>query len=157
MPARAQTQSLLVLMQQAEQQRDLALSALRGAEEQAERSRAQCAQLQQYRTEYQGRWSAQFNQGATMEIVACYRSFMQRLDQAVAQQSRQADLAANRQAQARGALLESERRVAAVRKLIERRNAEQALVQRQREQKQSDELAQRMRWRAMPSDATNTQ
>jgi flagellar FliJ protein len=49
--------------------------------------------------------------------------------------------------QARTVLLESERRVASVRKLLDRRMAEQQQSGRQREQKHNDELAQRMRWR----------
>jgi flagellar FliJ protein len=71
---------------------------------------------------------------------------MQRLDQAVALQTRQAELSQAQLAQARRELIESERRLASVRKLMERRAAELAHAGRQREQKQSDELAQRMRW-----------
>ncbi len=152
-----QTQSLQVLMQHAQQQRDQAASALRSAEDMATRAHEQSLQLQQYRGEYQGRWSAQFNQGATMEILACYRSFTQRLDQAVALQQRQAELAAMRQEQARAALLDCEKRVASVRKLIERRHGEMAKTQRQREQKQSDEMAQRMGWRTALYDAPKPQ
>ena len=70
-----------------------------------------------------------------MDILQCYRSFMQRLDQAVAMQTRQAEQAELQLAQARRELLESELRVASVRKLIERRAAEMAHVGRQREQK----------------------
>jgi len=139
---------LQLLVQQAQQQRDQAQSALRRAAEAASQAQQQNEQLRSYRDDYQRRWSAQFHQGATMEILQCYRSFMQRLDQAVTQQTRQAELAAARQAQAREHLVESERRVAAVRKLLQRRAAEQSQVQRQREQKQSDELAQRVHWNA---------
>jgi flagellar FliJ protein len=139
-------------MQRAQQKRDQAQSALRRAEDAAERAREQSEQLRHYRGEYEGRWSAQFNQGGTMQIVHCYRSFMQRLDQAVALQSHQAQRAAALQQQARDALLESERRVAAVRKLLERRAAESALAQQRREQKHSDEMSQRMRWRMTSHD-----
>jgi flagellar FliJ protein len=147
-----QKKSLQVLMQREQQQRDQAQSALRQADDAAQRAREQCAQLVAYRGEYEGRWSAQFNQGGTMEIVMCYRSFMLRLDQAVALQTRQAALAAAQLEQARAVLLESERRLASVRKLLDRRMAEQAQTHRQREQKQTDELAQRMRWRATQRD-----
>ena len=142
------SQTLHLLVQHAQQQRDQAQSALLGAEQQATQAREQNEQLRRYRDDYQRRWSTQFHQGATMEILQCYRSFMQRLDQAVTQQTRQCELAAARQAQAREHLVESERRVAAVRKLLQRRAAEQAQRQRQREQKQSDELAQRVHWNA---------
>jgi flagellar FliJ protein len=120
-----QMQSLRLLMQREEQQRDQAQAALRQAEDAARRASDQCGQLRAYRGEYEARWSAQFNQGGTMDILMCYRSFMQRLDQAVAMQARQAEQAAAQREQARTVLLESERRVASVRKLLERRAAEQ--------------------------------
>jgi flagellar FliJ protein len=149
----ASTPALRLLLQRAEQLRDRLQSALRQADDQAGHARTQCAQLQEYRSEYQVRWSAQFHRGATMEILMCYRSFMQRLDQALVLQSRQADLADARRAQARSELIDAERRVAAVGKLLQRRAAERAHAQRQHEQKQTDELAQRMhRGRAAAMD-----
>jgi len=138
--------TLKLMVQHAQQQRDQAQSALRRAAEAAAQAQQQSEQLRGYRDDYQRRWSAQFHQGATMEILQCYRSFMQRLDQAVMMQARQAESAAARQAQARSELIESERRVAAVRKLLERRATEHTQVQRRREQKSNDELAQRLHW-----------
>ncbi|MBS1179380.1 MAG: flagellar export protein FliJ [Proteobacteria bacterium] len=139
-------QSLQVLMQREQQRCDQAQSALRRADDAARRAREQRDQLLAYRGEYQARWTAQFHQGGTMDILMYYRSFMQRLDQAVALQTRQAELGELQLAQARRELMESERRVASVRKLIERRAAELAHAGRQRDQKQTDEQAQRMRW-----------
>ena len=138
--------SLQLLLDQAQQQSDMAQSALRQAEEQARRSRTQHEQLLGYRAEYEARWSSQFRQGSTMDILMHYRSFMQRLDQALALQLRQAQQAESHCAQARERLVDCERRVASVRKLIERRSAELAQAGRRREQKLSDEQAQRMRW-----------
>jgi flagellar FliJ protein len=155
MPAMPQMQSLMVLLQCEQQQRDLAQSALRQAENAARRAADQHAQLLAYRAEYEGRWSAQFNLGGTVEILACYRSFMQRLDQALALQERQATLSAAQIGPARRVLLECERRVASVRKLLDRRLAERAHVGRQREQKQTDELAQRMHWHTAPPHLPN--
>ena len=139
-------QSLQVLMQREQQRCDQAQSALRRADDAARRAREQRDQLLAYRGEYQARWTAQFHQGGTMDILMYYRSFMQRLDQAVTLQTRQAELSELQLAQARRELMESERRVASVRKLIERRAAELAHAGRQRDQKQTDEQAQRMRW-----------
>jgi flagellar FliJ protein len=102
-------QSLRLLMQREQQQRDQAQAALRQAEDAARRASEQCEQLRAYRGEYEERWSAQFNQGGTMDILKCYRSFMQRLDQAVAMQARQAELAAAMCEQARTVLLERAR------------------------------------------------
>ena len=139
-------ESLQLLMQREQQLSDEAQAALRQAGDAARHARGQHRQLLAYRGEYEARWSAQFHQGSTMDILRCYRSFMQRLDQAVAMQARQAELAEHQQAQARQALLACERRVASVRKLIERRGAELAQAGRRREQKHTDEQAQRMRW-----------
>ena len=145
-------QSLQLLMQREQQQCDQAQAALQQADETARRSVAQREQLLAYRGEYEARWSAQFRSGSTMDILLHYRSFMQRLDQALQMQTRQADLAQRQLAQARQALLDCERRVASVRKLLERRGAELARIGRQREQKLSDEQAQRMRWRHTQRD-----
>jgi len=139
-------QSLQVLLLREQQHCDQAQSALRRADDLARNAREQREQLLAYRGEYESRWSAQFNLGSTMDILMHYRSFMQRLDQAVVVQTRQAELAELQLAQARRALMECERRLASVRKLIERRAAEIAHAGRQREQKQTDEQAQRMRW-----------
>lgn len=139
-------QSLQLLMQREQQHCDQAQSALQRADEGARRAREQCQQLLAYRGEYEARWSAQFHRGGTMDILMCYRSFMQRLDQAVAMQTRQAELAERQRTQARQLLLDCERRLASVRKLLERHSAELARLGRQHEQKQIDEQAQRMRW-----------
>ena len=139
-------ESLQLLMQRERQLSDEAQSALRRADDAARRARDQHRQLLAYRGEYEARWSAQFHRGGTMDILRCYRSFMQRLDQAVAMQARQAELAERQHAQARQTLLECERRLASLRKLAERRSAELAQAGRRREQKHSDEQAQRMRW-----------
>jgi flagellar FliJ protein len=141
-------QSLELLMQRAQARCDQAVLALQRSSEAADQARLQHEQLLDYRAEYEARWSAQFQQGGTMDILLHYRSFMQRLDQALQMQARQAAQAEARLAQARHELLDSERRVASVRKLLERRQAELAHAGRRREQKQTDELAQRMRWQS---------
>ena len=144
--------SLQLLLDQAQQQSDMAQSALRQAEEQARRSRTQHEQLLGYRAEYEARWSSQFRQGSTMDILMHYRSFMQRLDQALALQLRQAQQAESHCAQARERLVDCERRVASVRKLMERRRAELTQAGQRREQKATDEQAQRMRWQHSQRD-----
>ena len=137
---------LQLLMQREQQQCEQAQAALRDADQTAQRARQQHEQLATYRGEYETRWSRQFAQGASMDILQCYRSFMQRLDQALALQARQVQVAERQREQARQQLLDSERRAASVRKLIERRLAELAVGGRRREQKLTDEQAQRLRW-----------
>lgn len=155
MPQRMQ--SLQLLMQREQQLCDEAQAALQRADAVARRAAEQREQLAAYRSEYEARWSAQFRGGSTVQILLHYRSFMQRLDQALQLQTRQADSAQRRLAQARQDLLDCERRVASVRKLIERRGAELAQLGRRREQKLSDEQAQRMRWRQTQRDPLRPQ
>lgn len=152
MPAPPQ-QSLQLLLQHEQRHCDQAQLALRRADEANQRALAQHEQLQSYRCEYQARWAQRLRAGSPVAIVLHYRSFMQRLDQALTMQSRQAEVATRHAAQARQRLLDCERRVASVRKLLERRGAELAQRSRQLEQKASDEQAQRRRWRATQTDA----
>lgn len=151
MPAR-RLQALQLLLQHEQSQSDQAMLALRRADEASARALQQREQLLAYRDEYQARWSAQLRSGSAMTIVLHYRSFMQRLDQAVTMQLRQTELAERQRVQARQQLLDCERRAASVRKLLERRAAELAQLGRQREQKLSDEQAQRRRWRPTQHD-----
>lgn len=145
--------SLQLLLQHEQRQCDEAQAVLLRADQAARRAHEQRDQLVAYRGEYEARWSAQFRSGSAVQIVLHYRSFMQRLDQAVAMQSRQAEVTERHAAQARQRLLDCERRVASVRKLLERRGAELAQCSRQLEQKASDEQAQRRRWRATQTDS----
>jgi flagellar FliJ protein len=149
-------QTLHALLLREREQRNRALAAHRQAGDVAQRARDQAEQLRAYREQYRARWATQFSQGGTMPIVHCYRSFMQRLDQAVAQQAQAAERCAAALALAHGELLRCERQLSSVRKLIERRGAEAQRGHQRREQKHNDEQAQRahlngaMRSRPMP-------
>ncbi len=137
---------LQTLLTQAETQRDAALAAMRDAEMSALRSRTQADQLRDYRVEYEQRWALQFTRACAIEIVQCYRSFMERLDQALSQQSRACELAEQNVIRARAALTECELRVASVRKLIERRCKELQHQENRLDQRRADEAGQRASW-----------
>lgn len=148
--------ALQTLLEQAERERDAARAALRQAEEAEQQARDQAAQLAQYRQDCLARWGAQAGRAGTVAQLHCYHGFMQRLDQATGQQQRQCDTSAQRVAQARAQVNAREMRVAAVRKLIERRlQAVQALADR-RAQKQTDEAAQRSAWTLRAATATGS-
>jgi flagellar FliJ protein len=144
----ASLQSLRTLLEHAEGERDAAQAMLRDAEESARRAEAQAGQLDDYRGQYRERWMAQFRQSASSTLLQCHHGFAQRLDQAIDQQRQQCTQVDQRVARARQQLQAREQRVAAVRKLIERRL--QALQQQadRREQKHTDEAAQRAVWQA---------
>jgi len=135
--------TLTTLLQQAESDRDAQQTVLRGLENAAAAAQNQAEQLLAYRAQYQQRWTSQFRQSGTIEVLQAYQGFSLRLDQAIAHQNHSAAQAHTRVQQARAELLAREQRVAAVRKLIERRMAEQQRSVERREQRSTDEFASR--------------
>jgi flagellar FliJ protein len=147
------TASLQLLLEREEAQRDAIALTLRQAQDHLQRLQRQMTQFTQHRADYIARWQQQFQQTGGIEIVQCYRSFTQRLDQAVAQlslQQRQAELNLQRQ---HHRLVEAEKRVAAIGKLISRRMQTHQRAEQRREQKHTDEAAQRAAWLSRQSHA----
>lgn len=134
---------LQTLLQRAENERDTAALALRQAEALVAQAEQQGQALQAYRGDYDQRWSQRFQQSGTPELLHCHRGFGQRLDQAIQHQQINAQQLGNRVQQARSLLLAREQRVAAVGKLIARRQAELQALANRRDQRQTDEAAQR--------------
>ena len=143
------TDTLSLLLDRAEGERDAAAQALHAASAQAQAARAQHGELSGYRQDYQQRWTQSFAQATTMDIVACYQSFGQRLNQAVDTQGHVAQHADQRQERARDALRQAELRVAALRQLIARRQAEVTKAAERREQRATDEFAARAHLRRL--------
>ena len=141
-------QPLMALLSQTERDRDEAWAETQRALQAQQNAAAQADQLLTYRREYEQRWSAQFRTNGRIELVHCYRGFMDRLTQAVEQQQRIAEQAAAQAERTRAVLAEHEMRVASVRKLIERRSQELRLSADRIEQKQTDEFGSRMSWNA---------
>mgnify|MGYP003374455562 CR=1 FL=1 len=139
--------SLQTLLEEAERQRDTALTALLQAEEAARHLRTQAEQLQAYRADYHERGPTHAGRSTPIELLHCHREFMQRLDQALAQQQGQLRAGEARVVQLRAALLAHELRVASVRKLIDRRAQEARLVATRLEQRRNDDAAPQSPWR----------
>lgn len=135
--------TLNTLLEQAEAARDAQQTVLRNCEAAAAHAQAQADQLLAYRGQYQQRWSTHFRQAGAIELLQCVQGFSQRLEQAITHQSHTSAQALARVAQARAELVSREQRVAAVRKLIERRQAEHQRAADKREQRATDESAQR--------------
>lgn len=144
--------ALLTLLEHDTRERDRTAAALLRARAAAERARLQEEQLQQYRRDYQGRWSPQARGHSSVELLHSFRGFMQRLDDAVAQQQQQVQQLDTQCTRAQAALHACERRLASLRVLIERRHALALLQQRRSEQKELDEFALR-RAAAQPANA----
>lgn len=139
-------QPLIALLAQTERERDAAWAEAQAAAQNLSNANAQHEQLLAYRREYEQRWNNQFRSEGRMELVHCYRGFMDRLTQAVEQQQRVAEYAATQAERTKALLAEQELRVASVRKLIERRQQELRLSADRAEQKQTDEFGSRMAW-----------
>ncbi len=136
------TTALHTLLEHAERQRDLALSALLQAEEAARRLQQQAEQLVVYRDEYRQRHPALGGRSAGIEALRGHQNFMQRLDQAMDQQQGQMRATDSRCASLRHALVAHETRVASVRKLLERRGETARLAAARQDQRRSDDAAQ---------------
>ncbi len=139
-------QTLATLLEQSERERDLAQLAQQRAQAASEAAQAQAEQLLGYRRDYERRWSEQFRREGSIELLRCYQGFMERLTQAVDQQTSLAQFNAQQLAQATTVLRAAELRCASVSRLIERRNQESRHADERRDQKQSDELAARIAW-----------
>ena len=134
---------LQTLLQRAEAERDTALAVLRQVEGLVQQAELQARQLLDYRSDYDQRWTTRFRESGTTVLLHCHRGFGQRLDHAIGHQQTNTQQLGNRLKQAREVLVAREQRVAAVRKLIERRQAELQQMAARRDQRSTDEAAQR--------------
>ena len=135
---------LRTLLEREQKRRDEQMAAVRNAVANAEAQQQQADGLTGYRSEYCQKWSAQFQQAAQMEILRSYHGFLSRLDQAINQQKSVVEHAHRMVEAQRQRLVEREIRVATVERLIKRREAMLAKVADRRDQKNLDELAQRL-------------
>lgn len=135
---------LKTLLEREQKRRDEQMAQVRAAVANVEAQRQQSDGLVVYRTEYCRKWSAQFQQAASMEILRSYHGFLSRLEQAITQQASVVEHAQRMVEAHRQRLVEREIRVATVERLIKRREALLAKVADRREQKNLDELAQRL-------------
>jgi flagellar protein FliJ len=135
------SQTLHVLLQHSQGQRDDAMLLLQQVQAQERQLIQQAEQLQGYRAEYQQRHPALVGGSTTVDALRTHQSFMARLDQAVQQQALQLSQAQTRCAARRTELLALEVRVASVRKLLERRAESQALSSARQDQRLADDAA----------------
>lgn len=145
-------QSLALLLEHAQRQRDKALTAHHRAQAAAAAAAEQSNQLLGYRRDYQQRWHTKFQREGPMALVHCYHQFMDKLTQAVDHQARIAAHAGQQTEHTLAQVRELELRCASVRKLIERRSRELRLGTERREQKQTDEQAMRSAWASRSTD-----
>ena len=141
------SQALQTLIEQAERERDQAQAGVLQAEDHQQRLQAQRQQLQAYEADYASRAPGFSGQAATIAQLRAHHAFMQRLQQALLQQHAALAQADEQLLQQRQRLLACELRLAAVRKLVERRWQDEQLQAARHEQKRSDEAAAQAHWR----------
>lgn len=140
----AQQSSLNTILEQAETERDAAMGQFEVSRKAHEGARQQLQSLHDFRNQYQARWQSQFQQAGGMEILRCYQDFMARLTEAEVEQQRRTEYSRSVSERCRLALIERERKVAAVTQLIQRREKEEQAKANRRDQKATDEMAARL-------------
>lgn len=148
------TQALQTLLEHAQRQRDEALAALQQAEAAEAQQRLQAEQLMAYQAEYDARHPARSGRAAPIELLRCHVGFMQRLHQARTQQQGQLQAAQARVARHKQTLLALEMRLAAVRKLADRRGQERQRAANTLEQRRHDDAAQQRAWHTRADTAS---
>jgi flagellar FliJ protein len=138
-------ETLHTLLEQAEQQRNIALAAFNHSRARRDEARTQARDLALYRDDYSARWSGQFQRGAALEVLRSYQQFAARLELAISQQAHALTVCEQALTRANDVLTAHELRVASVRKLIERRQHELRQGIERREQGAEDEQAARRR------------
>lgn len=133
--------ALMVAIDAATRKRDEARQAMQERMRSWQAAQGQMAQLQGYATEMQGRWGAQESQAVQPEVMYHQYQFMERLQHAMGLQTKVLADQAIRLETAQKALLSSEMRVSSLRKVVQARRRDLALVQMRREQKETDERA----------------
>lgn len=135
--------SLLIVREHAEQARDRARAEAQRQEAQQAAAQQQLQQLTDYRVDSDRRYTEQARSQGNIEVMRFHQGFMQRLNQAIDQQTRAVQIAAQRAQAAREQWQQAELHLASIGKLIERREAEALRVAGRREQRQTDEQATR--------------
>jgi len=118
---------------------------LAGAQARVAEAEQRCVELKRYLTEYQGMFQRRATAGIGVSGMRDYQTFIARLSEAVRQQ---VSVIAQLQAEcehARARWLEAAARKSAVRKVIANVRSEDQKMEDRRNQKESDERAQRMR------------
>lgn len=133
--------TLSLLLEQAERRRDAARAALQQAEGGSNRALAQLEQLVAYQADYRARAPGTAGLAAPIELLRCHQGFMGRLDQALLHQRQAVRNADAELMRRREQLRQAELSLASTRKLLERRQAERARFAQRAEQRASDESA----------------
>ena len=146
--------SVLLAIDMASSQRDQAAQGLLKAQQAHLFAQDQMAQLQTYALETESRWTATAQISTTPEVMRHHYQFMDRLHHAIGLQSGVLENSGRKAELAKQRVLEAEFRLASLKQILKKRQADLAVVQKRREQKQMDEFAALRGSRASATYAT---
>lgn len=121
-----------------------AARALGQAQQKLLQSENQLRELQRYLSDYQQQWLTSGRQGVSGQWMVNYQRFLGQLDTAIEQQGRSVEWSRENLRKIRERWQQCHMRLEGLRKLVQRYQDEARRVADAREQKQFDELAQRM-------------
>jgi len=128
-----------------------AVRKLAEAMQRQQQAEARLKELQDYRGEYERTFQRDARQGMGAEKLRDYRAFVAQLNFAIEQQSKKVSEAAAFSEEARRAWLKTRTRSQALDKVVENHRRDERRSEARREQRDSDEHAQRIRGEA-PAD-----
>lgn len=137
----AGVKSVRLAIQVATVRRDQAAAMLLQMQQSQSLAQEQMSQLQTYAEETEARWAKAAQISVTTEMMRHHYQFMDRLQQAVILQEGVLGQWGSKVERARKHWLETEFRVTSLKQVLKSHEAELALVQARREQKEMDEFA----------------
>lgn len=133
--------SVLLAIEVASGRRDQAGKGLLHAQRAHLFAQDQMAQLQTYAAETEAKWATAAQVSTTPELMRHHYQFMERLHHAIGLQVGVLENASQKVEAARRVLLDAEFRLSGLKQVLKKKQADIALVQARREQKQMDEFA----------------
>lgn len=131
----------LLAIELAERQRDERAKQLADAQRNLMFGRQQMAQLQNYASDTDARWTGAAAVVLSAELVRHHYQFMDRLQQAIGMQEGAIANLVHVESVAKQALLQAECRVTGLQQVLRRRQAQAVLLEQRREQARMDEMA----------------
>lgn len=133
--------SFMLAIDLATRKRDAAAQVLTGVQSACLFAQDQMSQLEVYAAETASRWTVAAQSGTTPELLRHHYQFLDRLQQAIAMQQGVLAKENLKLEHARRVVLDAEFRLLSLQQVLKKKQADLALVQTRREQKQTDEFA----------------
>ena len=133
--------SFLLAIEMATRKRDQASQGLMQAQNSSLFAQDQMNQLQTYAAETESRWTAAAQISTSTEKLRHHYQFMGRLQHAMDLQKQALENESRKVALAKKGVLDAEFRLVSLKQVLEKKQADLAVLQARREQKQMDEFA----------------